>query len=178
MINALVLSMCLTGSHCKVVQRQVVVPQYAVAAQTYYFVGAPLRVESLVQQQLRADGDYQEFLEFKAWKAGKVSSQVLNQEATPAQPMTAVKHHCARCHGKADPDGGFFLDGEPGIEATTITQAIRMIGSNKMPKDRVHSPLTREEKNELVGDLLRLEFQPAAEPDAELPPPEPGEESK
>lgn len=142
--------------------------QAYVAPQVLYFVGQPIRVQSLIEQQKRSDPDYQEFLEFKAWKAGAATQRQSQQqqekhhgvEGTPPPEPTAgatVRNVCAKCHGKATPAGGFFLDGQYGIEAESVTKAIRMLASGEMPKNR---ELTKDEKNQVLADLLSLEYQP------------------
>jgi hypothetical protein len=144
--------------------------QAYVAPQVMYFVGAPLRVQSLVEHQQRTDPDYQEFLEFKAWKAGSQQQNQLRQEQLPPPPEApsglTVREACSKCHGKATPEGEFFLDGQYGIDAKDVTRAIRMIASGEMPKNR---KLTREEKNQVLQDLLSLEFQEEQTPDIPTP---------
>jgi mono/diheme cytochrome c family protein len=83
-----------------------------------------------------------------------------------------VAQHCAKCHGIAVPKGDFYLDGKPGMRAEDITKAIRMVAADHMPKDR---KLTREQKNELLQDLLQLEFTEAtpAQPPEPVQPPSP-----
>lgn len=190
MISSVLICCSVVGSTCStghLVQRQVVhspivrqvvkqqvahsyaqiAPNYA--ATTLYFVGAPVRVESFVEQQKRADPEWQEFQQFKAWKAGAESAQQTQQQTQQPPPMPqpvtqpekgrmslTVSQACGQCHGKADPDGGFYLDGQHGIEAWRITAAIRAIGSGEMPKNR---KLTSHEKNQLLQDLLSLESQ-------------------
>lgn len=179
------------GSVCaqSYVVRQKVVAPYAVqsyvAAPVYYFVGAPLRAESIVEHQKRSDPDWQEFQQFKAWKAGaaQAQKQPMQHESTAEahQPMPPqqeiprsqvnVENICAKCHGKAVPEAGFFLDGKPGMRAEDITFAIRKVADGSMPKDR---KLTRDEKNAILMDLLRLEYQEdrdrANPPEESLPP--------
>lgn len=131
---------------------------YAYQQQVLYFVGAPLRVESMLEQAKRTDGDYQEFMQFKAWKAGAAASQMQQMTATepPAEPkpQSYVARHCGKCHGTATPKGGYFIDGQSGIQPEAITAALRSIISGEMPKDH---QLSREEKNQLLGELLSLE---------------------
>jgi cytochrome c553 len=155
---ALLVAAAAVGSTClqpQVIHRQSYAVQSYVAPQVLYFVGQPIRVQSLVEQQKRSDPDYQEFLEFKAWKAGARSAANQQQSAEPPFSVS-VKSACAQCHGKAEPDGGFFLDGAYGIEPARITKAIRAIASGEMPKNR---QLNKDQKNQLLADLLSLEYQ-------------------
>lgn len=132
---------------------------YTYQQQVLYFVGAPLRVESMLEQAKRTDGDYQEFMQFKAWKAGaasKLQAMTAPDSVTPPEPTpkSYVAQHCGKCHGTATPKGGYFLDGQSGIQPGSITAALRSIISGEMPKDH---QLSREEKNQLLGELLSLE---------------------
>lgn len=174
LIAAVALSSTCTSQACvvrqvaPVVKRQVVKQsvahsyaaiQPAYASQTLYFVGAPVRVESMVEQQKRSDPDWQEFLQFKAFRAGVESQkQTQQQQQTHTGGASSagltVREACAACHGKPSPAGEFFLDGAQGIEASRVTKAIRAIATGEMPKDR---KLTREQKNALLADLLKLE---------------------
>lgn len=149
---------------CVVHQQAVVAQQYVAPAQVLYFVGAPLRVQSLVEHAQRTDPAYAEFLEFKALKAGKHVQQHSNQQAMTAEgesmpppnpeSQSLVQQHCAKCHGTATPEAGYFIDGQPGMRATDVLAALRAISNDKMPKDH---KLTREQKNLLLKELLTLE---------------------
>lgn len=173
MITPLILAAA-CGSVCSnsyVVKQRVVAPyaavQYAVAP-VYYFVGASVRTEALVEKQKHADPEWQEFLEFKRFKAYSQQQQMQHVEQPPPEPAVqqgAIATMCAHCHGTATPKGSFFLDGKPGMKAEDVTDAIRQIAADKMPKDKV--PLTKEEKNALLQDLLSLEYKDNPE---ELPP--------
>src|SRR5690606_33414123 len=55
-----------------------------VAPQVNYFVGAPIRVEAIVQKALRDDPEYAEFKRFKQWQAGQANQQTVAQ--APALP--------------------------------------------------------------------------------------------
>lgn len=153
---------------CAVQQQAVQSYSAAYAApQVLYFVGAPLRVQSLVELEKRSDGDYQEYLQFKAWKAGRLTqgqpaqeqpTQAMTEGDSPLppspEPRSGIQQHCALCHGTATPKGGFYLDGQPGMRPQDVTAALRQIVSGKMPKD---TELTREQKNRLLVELLSLE---------------------
>lgn len=156
-ITAAILSGC--NVQQSVVARQYVAPAY-VAPQVLYFVGAPLRVQSMIELEKRTDADYTEFLEFKAWKAGKHAQQqaqaMTSEEVPPPnpEPISFVNQHCAKCHGTATPKGGYYIDGQSGMRPQDITAALRQIVSGEMPKG---TQLTREQKNQLLGELLSLE---------------------
>lgn len=175
MFSAMILSMACGGGVCQpYVARQKVVATYAapyvVPANVFYFVGQTVRESAIVQKQLNQDPMYSEFLRFKEWQA---------QQATAEQPQpmqqNAVQQHCAMCHGTAEPKGGFYLDGQPGLSAEAITRAIRMIAADKMPPPTSGHRLTREEKNALLTTLLSLEAGQSEQPPPE-PQPQGGEE--
>ena len=168
MFSAMILSMACGGGVCQpYVARQKVVATYAAPYVTplnvYYMVGSAVRAEAIVQQQLNQDPMYAEFLRFKEWQANRTN------EPVAAEPMqeNAVQHFCAKCHGVAEPKGGYYLDGSAGMSAEAITKAIRMIASDKMPPPTSGHRLTREEKNALLTTLLSLEAG------QDQPPPEP-----
>lgn len=146
---------------CSIHQQAVVARQYVapVQSQVLYFVGAPLRVQSMVEHAKRTDPDYTEFLEFKAWKAGRNAQQqpqAMTAEEVPPpnpEPQSHVRQHCAKCHS-GDTPREFILDGQPGMRPQDITASIRKIVSGEMPKDH---KLTREQKNVLLQELLSLE---------------------
>lgn len=146
------------------------VAPYVVAPQVSYFVGAAIRESAIVQQQLNQDPDYKDFLAFKAWK-----QQQAEAEQPQAMEQNAVQQQCAMCHGTAEPKGGFYMDGSPGMSAEAITKAIRMIASDKMPPPTSGHRLTREEKNALLTTLLSLEAGQSEQPPPE-PQPQGGEE--
>lgn len=164
MISSLILAAA-CGGVCQqsyVVRQKAVyaVPYVApVVAPVYYFVGASVRASAIHQQQMQDDPDYADFQAFKAWK----QAQSAPAEAQPVQ-QTAISVHCGKCHTKAEPAGGYYLEAAPGISAEAITKALRKISSGEMPKDH---KLTREEKNAIMQELLSLEAG------TEEPPPEP-----
>lgn len=141
--------MLLMGDLCHQ-KRAVVVQQPVAYQQVYYFVGAPLRQQAVVQKQLADDPLYQEFLQFKAWKEQTQKQPVAVDAPEAKTPITA---HCGRCHGGASPKGGFFLDGQ-NVPASDITKALRQIADGSMPPDR---ELTAEEKGALMQALLNSE---------------------
>lgn len=160
-MNLIILTSLLSG--CAVQQQAVV--QYAAPQQVLYFVGAPLRVQSMIELEKRTDADYQEYLQFKSWKAGRAAQSQQQQpqamteggESLPPPnpaPQSHVHQHCSKCHATATPEGGFFLDGQPGMRPQDVTAALRAIVSGEMPKNH---KLTREQKNQLLMELLSLE---------------------
>lgn len=177
MISSLILAAA-CGGVCQqsyVVRQKAVyaVPYVApVVAPVYYFVGASVRASAIHQQQLQDDPDYAEFQAFKAWKQ--------QQAAAPEQPQpvqqNAVQQHCAMCHGTAEPKGSFYMDGTPGMSAESITKAIRMIATDKMPPPASGHHLTREEKNALLETLLSLEAGQSDPPPNPEPNPQGGNE--
>lgn len=163
MISSLLLAAaCGTVCGNRVVAQAYVQP-YAVAAPVYYFVGAPIRAQSLLELQKQQDPDYQQFLEFKQWK--EAQQHPAQAEAVTGPTRGPVSLVCGKCHSGNTPKGEFYLDGSPGMRAEDITRAIRMIAEDKMPPK---TKLSRDEKNALLSDLLRLEAT-----GEELPPAEP-----
>ena len=75
----------LFGSRCvlrqNVVVQPVAVQQYAYPQQISYFVGAPIRVEAIVQKSLQENPEYAEFQRFRAWKQNLEA----NRQSTPAE---------------------------------------------------------------------------------------------
>lgn len=168
MFSAMILSMACGGGVCQpYVARQKVVATYAAPyvapLNVYYMVGSAVRAEAIVQQQLNQDPDYKDFLAFKAWK----QQQAAAEQPQAMEEQNAVQQHCAMCHGTAEPKGGFYLDGQPGLSADAVTKAIRMMATDKMPPPTSGHRLTREEKNALLTTLLSLEAG------QDQPPPEP-----
>jgi hypothetical protein len=76
----------------------------------------------------------------------------------PAQPVgtSVISQKCAKCHGLslAEPKGGVFLDAEHRLDCTTAMKAIKLIKTDKMPKDS--PPLTAQEKGLILDELLSL----------------------
>lgn len=166
MISSLIMAAACGGGVCQpyIARQKVVVPYvapYVAPLNVMYFVGAAVRSEAIVQKQLQADPDYKEFLEFKAWK-----QQAAAEAVTEPVQQNAVQMFCAKCHGTAEPKGGFYMDGQPGMSSDAILTAIDAVAIGKMPKDR---KLTRDEKNAFLMDIMKLRHNP----EAEQPPPEP-----
>jgi hypothetical protein len=167
-ISSLILAAA-CGSVCQqsvvVRQKAVYAVPYVAPAQVFYFVGSQIRSEAIVQKQMQEDPEYQEFLEFRAWK----QRQAQTAAEAPPEPVqqNAVQRQCASCHGSAEPKGSYYLDGTSGMSAEAITKAIRMIAADKMPPPESGHRLTREEKNELLNTLLSLEAngEPPPEPE-------------
>jgi mono/diheme cytochrome c family protein len=137
----------------------------------YYAVGPQVQLDSLIQQKLENDPSYQAY---KEWMAAQTRG-FLQQQAEAARPAPptptrrpprpaprtpagrlTVAEACANCHGGATPAAEYFLDGEGTVPASTITAAIRAIANGTMPKDR---ELTKDEKNQLLAELLSLESE-------------------
>lgn len=151
------------------------VKSYAVAVapvvQQYYFVGAPIRAEAIVEAEMKSDPEYQDFLDFKAWKAGKQAPPAVPDGALAAK-ATVIDARCIRCHSGPEPKGGH--------DFTTISPDELKLIKEILPTGAMPPPKSEEAKgftNELAGQLLldaidRLE---AASPDD--PPPAPPEEA-
>lgn len=121
------------SAQCGQFFRQRVVVQHHAAAvvavpQVSYFVGAPVRLEALVQQALRADPQYEEF---RQWKLRAPQREAIKVE--PTYPMLAAK--CARCHSGDQPKGGVTLDGTRPVPAEVALTSLRMLRDRKGPEE-------------------------------------------
>jgi hypothetical protein len=142
------------AGHCRVAVKQVALVKQVVAyPQVNYFVGAPVRVESLVQKALRDDPSYAEFQRFRQWQSLQHGSTPLERSTAdvPASGLIAAK--CATCHSGATPKGGLLLGGGAPLDAETTLKAMRMIQDGKMPPK---GGLTPDEAGGLFGELLEL----------------------
>ena len=154
------------------VQAQIVehYPQY-VQEQVYYFVGQPLRIESL----LRIEQKDEEYAEFKAWKAAKLrdskpyTAKITNPDcehckpAVPTQPeippenpvaTSLYAQKCSSCHSGATPKGQLTLTADTFINFEQYKKAIKHIDAGTMPKGG--PPLTEAESNFIKSELLKL----------------------
>lgn len=121
-----------------------------------YFVGAPIRIESLVQQELQQyqqqkDQEYNEFLQFQAWKQQNQQIQQIQANTQPQPQSTLVQQFCSKCHKGATPKGEFSIDGT--FTAIERDKAARQVILGQMPKDK---ELTPAEKGSLVKEILLL----------------------
>lgn len=115
-----------------------------------WFVGAPVRVEALVQKALREDKDWQEFQQFKTWKA--LAAEAHEPPDLPG-PQPARLFACAQCHSGDKPKGGLLLDGSAPLTAAQALKAMRMVQLGEMPPKK---KLTAEEAGQVFSDLLDL----------------------
>lgn len=113
-----------------------------------YFVGAPIRVQSIIRQELQTDPEYREFLQFKQFK--QYQSQALQQQPL-IQPLSLVEKHCSKCHTGATPKGEFSINGV--FTAIERDKAARAVILGKMPKSKELSPA---EKGDLIKEILLL----------------------
>lgn len=113
-------------------QQRVVVHQQAAAIvsvpQVSYFVGAPIRVEALVQQALRADPEYQAF---QRWKLQGPEAQ---RESLKVETYPLLAAKCAKCHSGDQPKGGVTLDGSKPVPADVALTSLRMLRDRKGPE--------------------------------------------
>lgn len=121
------------SAQCGQFFRQRVVVQHHAAAvvavpQVSYFVGAPVRLEALVQQALRADPQYEEF---QKWKLRAPQREAIKVE--PTYPLLQAK--CARCHSGDQPKGGVTLDGTRPVPAEFALTSLRMLRDRKGPDE-------------------------------------------
>lgn len=128
-----------------------------VAPQFFYFVGAPVRIEALLEAERRRDPEYQRFLRSEMYGGayqGPLSSAKPQAEDRPATANAAtVVRRCAACHGGAAPEGGLSLEGGS-LTAPQITKAQRRVLRGEMPPGE---PLSPEEIGQVIQELLSLE---------------------
>lgn len=149
MISALILTTALT-SGCYTPRVVVQQAPVVVQPQVLYLVGADLRIAAAIQQQLQADPQYQQFLQWKSSQVGTAAGGSPPQVPISAPTVRAV---CGRCHSGPEPKDGLTIDGSP-MAADLITQSIRSIVAGRMPKQ---SQLSPEMKSTLYTELLSLE---------------------
>lgn len=136
-----------------------------VVPQVNYFVGAPVRVEAIVQKALRDDTEYAEFKRFKQWQAGQANQQTVAQ--APALPppgnvdSTAWRNHCIRCHSGENAKGHFRLDVP--LDADSLLLAMQKVKDGSMPPKKL---LTAAERCDVLLGLLELQGEEAAGDDA------------
>ena len=108
--------------------------------------GGQYRVETLDPSQLKLEAS--------------VGASEGSAAPTPVAPLNAASSilatKCSRCHGVnlAEPKGSVFIDAGHKLDCATITKSIRLIKTDKMPKDQ---PLTAQEKAAVLDELLSLE---------------------
>ena len=145
-----------------------------------YFVGAPVRVEALVQRALAADPEYRAYRQFKVWQAAQAATQraasvdrptpaaaVRDLAAEPLDPAVfarpLIRANCIRCHAGEKPKGGFDLSGP--LSAKQIVEAQRKVYSREMPPAKA-GVLSTAEQSAILRELLGVTPQrspPASE---------------
>lgn len=138
-----------------VAQKQFIV-QEQIIPNVYYFVGAPLRAEAVVEKAKRDDPDWKAFQQFKAFQEFQKSAAV---EPDPEDSPTTLPtvsdvfaSRCVSCHNANDSAGGYALDGSMVIDAEAKAQIMESVLSGRMPKGK--EPLNPEELGELVDHLF------------------------
>lgn len=137
-------------------------PYFQPVQQVFYFVGAPLRAEAIVEKQKHADPEWQEFQQFKAWKKYMAEQATVSQSPLPPQPLpqetepaSYIVQACARCHSGSTPKAGLLLDNPESIasiSAETRIVAMRRVLDGSMPPQ---SSLSPETKGDLIQELLQ-----------------------
>lgn len=128
------------------VQKQAIYPQY------YYFVGAPLRAEAVIEHQKQRDPDYQQFQQFKEFLQYKAEVEAQQSQQVEQLPQTVLQARCASCHNAKSPAGGYALDGSTSLDAADKEAVMASVLNESMPKGK--EPLTPEELGELVDVLF------------------------
>lgn len=150
----------LFGNRCALRQHHIQVQQVLAAPVIYpqvnYFVGAPIRVEAIVQQALRNDPEYAAFQQFKLWRQGQPSALHKPADSIPEPiPASLLVAKCGACHGGDAPKKGLVLDGITKLSCQQALLCMQRINAGTMPpKD--HPQLTPEEKGDLFQELLGL----------------------
>ena len=123
--------------------------------QFYYFVGAPVRVEALVEKALRKDPRWKEFQAYKANQGPQREEQGTTQPAV----RSYLKLNCGRCHSGPEPKAGLIIDGSAPIESETVTKVLSWVaGIEKPDGDTMRGVVQRikdEDKPKLMDELLR-----------------------
>lgn len=151
-----------------------VVQEQIVEQQVYYFVGQPLRIESLLRlEQANADqyGLAEEFRQFQKYRRERLASnsndhcstcQTSKNEATDTTSSNSnstnavvrgslFSEKCGKCHSGASPKGQLSLDGDFLLTAEQFKKARDMVNSGKMPKGG--PPLSNQEKDQIIAEL-------------------------
>lgn len=126
-----------------VIVQQVAVPVYP---PVYYSAGGDIQAEALAEKVARL-----------------VEGRLALRQQQTAPPASLVAQKCAKCHSGPNAKGGITLDGSA-LACHQVTEAIRQIAADKMPKGGPVLP--PEVKGQLLQELLDLESKPS--PDGEL----------
>lgn len=146
------------------IRQRVVVQQHHAAAvvavpQVSYFVGAPVRVESLIQQALQADPEYQAFRRWRLQGPQATQDQQAPQREAikvEANPFPLLHAKCARCHSGDSPRGGVTLDGSQPISPEVALKSLRFLRDRRGPEQMaaVLSGLKDADLPQLMDELL------------------------
>lgn len=128
-------------------QAAVVAPVVAVP-QVYYQAGKDIEAEALAEKVARL-------------AVPKIIAQLnvgnLRQQQTA--PQSAIAQHCSKCHSGATPKAGVVYDGVTTLACFQVTNALRALRDDAMPKDH---KLTPEQKGAVMDELLNLERKDSA----------------
>lgn len=131
-------------------QRQQIVVQHV-----NYFVGAPIRVEAIVERKLRKDPDWQAFQEFKAFRAGQRTAK-----EEPVKTAGLLKSNCGRCHTGSEPAASLILDGTQPIENVTVTKILSWLGGVEKPAGEtmpgIIDKVKDQDKPTIMTELLTI----------------------
>lgn len=121
-----------------------------------YYVGAPIRVEAMVQAELKTNPDYQEFKsyqefkgEFESFLKWKQSQSAVPSGALPSQ-QSLLASRCNRCHSGENPKGGRDFSGS--LTADDLKAIKEILPKGSMPPQ--NSPEAKDFTNELAGSLI------------------------
>lgn len=161
-----------------------VVQEQIVEQQVYYFVGQPLRIESLMRLEKEntchgtdSSGlaeEFRQFQEFRQFKQAQRATGNRNADCDTCNKETAdvstgtdsntnnarirsslLEQKCGKCHSGVSPKGQLSLEKDSLLNAQQFKKSRDMINSGKMPKGG--PPLSDTEKDQIIAELsLRL----------------------
>ncbi len=113
----------------------------AYAPAVYYAAGRDIEAEALAEKVAKL-------------VLGKLEARLTQPQRAAATAASPLVEHCAKCHSGAAPKGGVVIDGSQPLLCGQITESLRQIASDEMPKDHKLSP---EQKGAVMQALLSLE---------------------
>ncbi len=128
---------------------------YAPAPQFFFFVGAPVRIEALLEAEKRRDPAYEPLGNLRPDAPSAAVFPTGDAAASKAAGSFAnVVQRCAACHSGAAAEGALWLDGSRSLSAAQITAAQRRVLRGEMPPAE---PLLPPESHQVLQELLTLE---------------------
>jgi len=153
-----------SAAHCihqtHIVQKVVAVP---IVQNQYisYFVGQPIRVESIIQKTIQSDPEYQAFQQYKQFVRQQHAQPAPQQPDgnVPADPepinpaVSVLSTKCASCHSGDAPKGQILLDGTAPLSDAIRVKASKAVIEGRMPpKERPQ--LTDQEYSDVLREII------------------------